>query len=195
MAAAPPGQDRTFWHRMRPAWRLPMLTAGTPKVGVSTTPELELPATSAAYCMAERYRRSPRLCTKPARCGWAAANACMAAVHTAPPASALEPVMSQNTPGTAAMAVHSAAAWAAASGAPGAVSGWKVTSANGCMRSNPVEVHNSCRLILGRVRMFSSPKPPTQNTVSGAWPMRTRRAALSAQLGKCSAAMWVMQWR
>ena len=54
MAPASPGQPMTLPQRMRPACRLPMLTAGTPKVGVSTTPELELPATTAAYCMAER---------------------------------------------------------------------------------------------------------------------------------------------
>ena len=38
----------------RPACRLPMLTVGTLKVGVSTTPDDELPATSAAQSMAER---------------------------------------------------------------------------------------------------------------------------------------------
>ena len=43
--------------------------------------------------------------------------------------------------------------------------------------------------------MFSSPSPPTQNTVSGASPIRTSRAALSAQDGKCTAAILLMQWR
>ena len=109
---------------MRPAWRLPMLTVGTPNVGVSTTPELELPTTSAVHCMAERYRLSPRLLMNPARCGWAAANACILAVHTAPPASALEPVISQNTPGTASIAAHRASACAAGSPAAAEVSGW-----------------------------------------------------------------------
>ena len=59
----------------------------------------------------------------PARSGRAAANSCILRVQTWPPASALEPVMSQNTPGTAAMAAHSASACTAGSGAPALVSG------------------------------------------------------------------------
>ncbi len=51
------GQHRsksTLAQTVRPACRLPMLTVGTRKVGVSTTPEEELPATSAAvYSIAE----------------------------------------------------------------------------------------------------------------------------------------------
>ena len=54
MAGAAAGQQSTLAQSSRPACRCPMFTAGTPKVGVSTTPEEELPATSAAYCMAER---------------------------------------------------------------------------------------------------------------------------------------------
>ena len=47
-------QQSTFAQMARPACRLPILTVGTLKVGVSTTPDDELPATSAAQFMAER---------------------------------------------------------------------------------------------------------------------------------------------
>ena len=47
-------QHNTLSQMMRPFWRVPMLTVGTPNVGVSTTPEDELPTTAAAYFMAER---------------------------------------------------------------------------------------------------------------------------------------------
>ena len=48
----------------------------------------------------------PQAVDEPGTLRWAAANACILAVHTAPPASALEPVISQNTPGTASIAAH-----------------------------------------------------------------------------------------
>ena len=124
MAAASGAQQRTFAQTMRPACRLPMLTVGTLKVGVSTTPDDELPATSAAQSMAERYRRRPRLCTKPARPGCEAANACIISVQTCPPASAFDPVISQNTLSTLSMALHSACTCTAGDPASGAVSGW-----------------------------------------------------------------------
>ena len=75
-----------------------------------------MPATSDAYCMAERYRCSPRFCTKPARSGWAAAKARSVSEHTCPPASALEPVISQKIPGTDSIARQSA--WHCAAGEP-----------------------------------------------------------------------------
>ena len=54
MLASSASQHSTLAQMMRPFCRAPMFTAGTRKVGVSTTPEEELPTTAAAYFMAER---------------------------------------------------------------------------------------------------------------------------------------------
>ena len=139
-----------------------MFTVGTPKVGVSTTPLEELPATSAQARRADTYRTTPRLVKAAALSGRAAAHSSHRALMAWPPASALDLVMSQCSPSVRSMAASSACIWAMGS-APPAVSGWKVTNAKGCSpQAVRPKFSSSCaRLRVGSVRRFSSPRPPS----------------------------------
>ena len=106
----------------RPFCLSPTLTQGTPSEGVSTTPEDELPATTAQYFMAERYRSTPML-VKATYCpGRAAHTASIRALMSAPPASALALVKTAASPQRSS-AAHNASNCAAGD-APPAVSGW-----------------------------------------------------------------------
>ena len=121
MAVFSAGQQITFSHTGRPCCRAPMFTAGTPKVGVSTTPLEELPSTRAAAAMAERYRLTPRLVRTAAVSGCFSPHASHISLMTCPPASALALVTSQTRPVSrviSSMASSSARAWAAGSAPP-----------------------------------------------------------------------------
>lgn len=104
------------------------------------------------------------------------------AVQTCPPASAFDPVMSQNTPSTAAIASHSACTCTAGSLRRGGL-GVVGHEREGLHEVKPSRFAQFLTAHFGQSADVFIPSPPTQNTVSGASPIRTSRAALSAQDG------------
>ena len=121
MLSASALQQTTFSHTMRPFCRSPMFTHGTPIDGVSARPDDELPATTAQYFIAERYRSTPILANAMYFSGCAAQSASMRSLIAAPPASALALVKMAARPHSA-KASHSASNCATGE-APPTVSG------------------------------------------------------------------------
>ena len=116
------------------------------------------------------------------------------AVQTCPPASAFDPVMSQNTPSTAAIASHSRCTCTAGELRRGRL---RVVGheREGLHEVKPSRFAQFLTAHFGQSADVFIPQPADAEHGVGRFAHPHKRAALSAQDGKCTAAILLMQWR